>query len=60
VAYNNGVGRMGKVHGAPGVGAPDFQAKNNNNFPFFSVTVKIRIPGYQALECFIATLPTEV
>ena len=35
---------------------PEFQTTNlKSDFP---VTVKIRTPGYQTLECFIATLPT--
>ena len=41
---NNGVG---KVQRAPIAGAPEFQAKNKNNYP---ITVKIRTSGYQTVE----------
>ena len=42
---SNGVGRVGKVQGAPSGGAPEFQAKIKiNKFP---VTVKIRTSKYQ-------------
>jgi len=51
--------RQWRSDGVGGVqGAPEFQAKKNkNNFP---VTVEIRTSGYQTLECFIATLATQV
>jgi len=58
--YNTGVTTVWagwtKSRGLPSAGTIEFQAKKNKNN--FTVTVKIRTSGYQALECFIATLPT--
>jgi len=47
---------VGKVQEAPECRGAEFQAQNINIS--FLVTVKIRISGYQTLECFIATLLT--
>jgi len=45
-----------KSRGVLSVEAPKFQAKNN----YFLVTVKIMTSGYRTLECFTATLPTDL
>jgi len=53
--HSNGVGRVGKLQGAPDCRDPSSGQKNNNNF---HVKVKIATSGYQTLECFVATLPS--
>ena len=50
----NGVGRMGKVRGAPECRSPRVPGKK------IPVTVKIRTSRYKTIQCFIATLPTYI
>ena len=49
---------MGKIQGGASAGAPSSEFQTTNLKSDFPVTVKIGTPGYQTLECFIATLPT--
>jgi len=52
---SNGWAGWTKFRVFPNAGDPTSRQKNKNNF---RVTVIIMPSGYQALECFVATLPT--